>query len=292
MNQRYRVLSTARQNLFQPDSPVWVCRYQLSRGCRPDRRWLQVRMVNCDHRTISRVFLRVVCFDARRTKLCQLEMVPIEAENALPGKRFGEDRPVELFLRGAVYAEVFPQRIRFADGSAWDETEPQGYLAFAPEPVRATDPRARELAARARAGGVQNRCHFRLLPWMWVCTCGMPNSLRTLGCVHCGADRLWLAEHMVPGPDWKPAPPRPRSEPIPIPPEFLLDPVPQPEDQSRPEPPEQAPGPEPEALSEPVTAEAQPPQAVEPPLEVLPLPPRPLPEPGAPPPPPPPRKGR
>ncbi len=122
--QRFQVLSAARQNLFLPDSPVWVSRYQLSRDQESGKRLLQTRMVNCAEKDIQQVFLRVVCFDERRERLTQLELVPIETPRVKPGEVFGDDKLVELSVRGAVFAEVYAQRVRFTDGSAWDETDP------------------------------------------------------------------------------------------------------------------------------------------------------------------------
>lgn len=159
--QRFQVLSTARQELFCPDSPVWVSRYQLSRDLESGKRLLQTRMVNCSEKQVRQVFLRVVCLGASREKLSQLELVPLPAVAALPGRVFGDDRFAEIPVKGTVYVEAYAQRVRFADGSTWDETKPEGYLAFRAEPVRPEDPHYETLADRARSGGVRNDCYFR-----------------------------------------------------------------------------------------------------------------------------------
>lgn len=242
--QRFQVLSAARQNLFLPDSPVWVSRYQLSRDQESGKRLLQTRMVNCAEKDIQQVFLRVVCFDERRERLTQLELVPIETPRAKPGEVFGDDKLVELSVRGAVFAEVYAQRVRFTDGSAWDETDPHRYLAFpSPEPVRPEDAHYELLAERALSGGVQNAFYFRSQQGLWLCTCGLPNASRTRRCVRCGADRLWLEQHMdrnlldtpprapehAPAPPVMPFPAPMREDPYPpMQPTIILQPAPEP----------------------------------------------------------------
>ncbi len=214
--QRFQVLSTARQELFCPDSPVWVSRYQLSRDLESGKRLLQTRMVNCSEKQVRQVFLRVVCLGASREKLSQLELVPLPAVAALPGRVFGDDRFAEIPVKGTIYVEAYAQRVRFADGSTWDETKPEGYLAFRAEPVRPEDPHYETLADRARSGGVRNDCYFRARQGLWVCTCGLPNALSGRRCARCGADRLWLEEHMDPNLLDAPAPAR-TPEPAPAP---------------------------------------------------------------------------
>ena len=218
--ERFQILSAGRQNLFLPESPVWVSRCQLSRDREQDLRLLQVRMVNCSEQTVRQVFLRIVCFDAEHRRLTQLSMVPMPALNANPGRVFGDDKPVELPVKGAAFVEAFAQRVRFADGSAWDEPGTEGYLAFpTPEPVRRDDPHFEELASRAISGNVRNDCYYRPQQGLWTCTCGMPNAMRTLRCVRCGASRLWLETHMDPNLLDLPAAPKaaePAPEPAPV----------------------------------------------------------------------------
>ena len=60
--ERFQILSAARQNLFLPQSPVWVSRCQLSRDLEQDMRLLQVRMVNCSDQPVRQVFLRATCW--------------------------------------------------------------------------------------------------------------------------------------------------------------------------------------------------------------------------------------
>lgn len=206
--QRFQILSSARQDLFQPESPVWVSRCQLSRDLESGRRLLQTRMVNCSERTVRQVFLRIVCFGPSRERLTQLEMVPMQSLSVLPGRVFGDDKLVEVPVGGTVYTEVFAQRVRFSDDTVWDETDPDGYLAFRAVPVRPEDRHAETLAERARSKGLRNDCYFRTQQGLWVCTCGMPNASRSLRCVRCGADRLWLETHMDPNLIDAPPPPK------------------------------------------------------------------------------------
>ena len=197
--ERFQVLSAGRQNLFQPDSPVWVSRVQLSLDRDSGKRLLQARMVNLSERTVRQVFLRIRCLDRERRQLAQLEMVPMGSLRVLPGRVFGDDKPVELTPKGTCYAEAYAQRVRFADGGTWDEDRPQDYIAFSdPEPVKPEDLHYRTLASRALSGGVRNDCYFRAQQGLWLCTCGLPNASRSLRCAHCGAERLWLEQHMDP----------------------------------------------------------------------------------------------
>ena len=206
--QRFQILSSARQDLFQPESPIWVSRCQLSRDLESGKRLLQARMVNCSERTVRQVFLRIVCLGPSRERLTQLEMVPMQSLSVLPGRVFGDDKLVEVPVGGTVYTEVYAQRVRFSDDTVWDETDPDGYLAFKAVPVRPEDRHAETLAERARSGGVRNDCYFRSQQGLWVCTCGMPNATRALRCVRCGADRLWLEKHMDPNLIDAPPPPK------------------------------------------------------------------------------------
>ena len=234
--QRFQILSASRQDLFLPDSPVWVSRCQLSLDLESGKRLLQVRMVNCSERTLRQVFLRVVCLGANRERLAQLELVPMQSLSVLPGRAFGDDKPVEIPVKGTVFTEAYAQRVRFADDSAWDETDPEGYLAFKAVPVLPSDPYAETLADRSFSGGVRNDCYFRSQHGLWVCSCGMPNAVRRLRCARCGADRLWLEKHMdvnlidAPAPVKAPIPvkaPEPAPAPAPAPtPAFTVIPAP------------------------------------------------------------------
>ena len=255
--ERFQILSSARQNLFLPEGPVWVSRCQLSRDMESGKRLLQTRMVNCSERTVRQVFLRVVCLGAERERLDQLELVPLPVLSARPGRVFGDDKLVEVPVKGTVFVEVYVQRVRFADGTAWDEPGDADYIAFpAPVPVRPEDAHFETLASRARSGGLRNDFYFRAQQGLWLCSCGMPNPTRGLRCVRCGADRLWLEKHMdvnlldAPEPVKAPAPapascpppapavtvvPAPiRVDPVPAQPTIIVRPAPEPE---APEPP-------------------------------------------------------
>ena len=195
--ERFQILSSARQDLFLPEGPVWVSRCQLSRDMESGKRLLQTRMVNCSERTVRQVFLRVVCLGAERERLDQLELVPLPVLSARPGRVFGDDKLVEVPVKGTVFVEVYVQRVRFADGTAWDEPGDADYIAFpAPVPVRPEDAHFETLASRARSGGLRNDFYFRAQQGLWLCSCGMPNPTRGLRCVRCGADRLWLEKHI------------------------------------------------------------------------------------------------
>lgn len=194
--ERFQTLSSAQQELFLPEGPVWVSRWQLSRDLESGKRLLQVRMVNSSERTLRQIFLRIVCLGAKREKLNQLELVPMPAASVRPGRVFGDDKPLEIPVKGTVYVEVFAQRVRFADGGAWDEPADAAYQPFKPEPVRKDDPHRDELSARALSGNVRNDCYYRIRQGLWACTCGMPNAVRDQRCVRCGADRRWLERHM------------------------------------------------------------------------------------------------
>ena len=232
--ERFQVLSAGRQNLFQPQSPVWVSRVQLSLDRDSGKRLLQARMVNLSEKTIRQIFLRIRCLDGARRQLAQLEMVPLGALRVLPGRVFGDDKPLELTPKGCRYAEAYAQRVRFADGSTWDEDRPEDYIAFSdPEPVKPEDPHYQTLASRALSGGVRNDCYFRAQQGLWLCTCGLPNPSRSLRCPHCGAERRWLETHMDPNrleaPRYRS---RPEEAPVPAPAPILPRPAPSREEES------------------------------------------------------------
>lgn len=197
--QRFQICSAAEQNLFSPDSPVWVSRYQLSRDQEERKLLLQVRMVNRSEKTIRQVFLRIRCLDGLDQPVTELELVPMPALTARPGQIFGEDKLTEITPAGTVRVEVFAQRVRFADGSAWDENAAAEYIGFAkPVKMQPEDPYYDELSRRAVSGGVRARYYYHDQRGLWTCTCGLPNGSRDLRCAHCGAERIWLEKHMDP----------------------------------------------------------------------------------------------
>ena len=213
--QRFQTLSAGAQNRFDPDSPVWVSRYQLSLDLESEKRLLQARLVNVSDKRIRQVFLRIKCMDSRSQQLAMLEMVPLPALLALPGRIFGDDKIVEITPAGTTFLEVYAQRVVFTDGTSWNESAAGQYIAFAaPVPVKAGDEAYQRLKDRAAAGGVRNSYYFHTQKGLWTCTCGQPNGSGSLRCAHCGADRLWLEKNMDPeGP--QPAQ-EPQPEPAPV----------------------------------------------------------------------------
>ena len=214
--QRFQTISTGPQNLFDPDCPVWVSRCRLSRDLETGKRLLQVRMVNCSDKKITRVFLRVKCADGAGQGLTVLQMVPTPSLLAMPGRAFGDDKIIELPAPETTFVEAFAQRVEFSDQTSWNERSAHHYLAFpAPVQVSAADPDYPKLRELAERGGVRNSYRFHSQKDMWLCTCGQPNGSAVLRCAHCGADRLWLEKHM--DPDYRePAPVQPAA-PVPAP---------------------------------------------------------------------------
>ena len=195
-NQRVQVLSSAEQNLFRPEAPVWVSQYQLCLEKQSNRLMLKLRLLNCSDLVVNQVFLRIVCFDANHERISQQDLVPMAKVSAAPGEFFGEDYPVEIRNRETLFVEAYAQRVRFDTEAEWNETDPEGYLSFPRQVVSPDSPDYRTLDARAQTGHVRNDCLFSLQADLWVCTCGTPNALVRSRCVHCGADRLWLEQNM------------------------------------------------------------------------------------------------
>ena len=220
--QRYQTLSSAEQYLFSASCPVWVSRYQISWDTQTGARLLQTRMVNLSEKAITAVYLRVRCRDSQDQELTTLHLVPVTGLMVMPGEVFGDDKIVQLWPGRTAFAEIFAERVCYSDGTAWNESEPTDYFAIpAPKPVRPTDAAYPRLALTAREGGVRNDCYYQTALQAWLCTCGVPNPLTTLRCRHCGADRLWLEEHMnaaallTPRPAPEPEPePEPMKEPV------------------------------------------------------------------------------
>ena len=232
--QRFQTISSGAQNLFDPESPVWVSRYRLSLDLESGKRLLQLRMVNRSDKNIRRVFLRIRCYEAATRKATELQMVPLPPVLALPGRAFGDRKLVELTPPGVSFVEAFAQRVEFSDGTVWDETSTQNYLAFAePVPIRAEDPDYTLYKERAMLGGVRNSYRFHTQKGVWTCTCGQPNSAASLRCDHCGADRLWLEKNMdpdyrEPAPAPAPEPPQQPAAPVPAPAPVVMPIVPTP----------------------------------------------------------------
>ena len=168
--QRFQILSASRQDLFLPDSPVWVSRCQLSRDLESGKRLLQTRMVNCSERVVRQVFLRVVCLGPARERLAQLELLPLPLLNARPGRVFGDDKLLELPVKGAVFAEVYVQRVRFTDGTAWDEPADADYLNMSGLRIEARQKldaqRPRSLGQASRIPGINPGDITVLMIWL------------------------------------------------------------------------------------------------------------------------------
>ena len=200
MEGRYQTLASREQCLFGPDSPVWVSRWRLTRDGETRRLLLQVRLVNLSGKTVRRVFLRVACRDGEGRLLKELCLLPMAEVSAGPGRQFGDDCPLELAVPGTREVEIYPQRVTFSGGGAWDERPRANYIAFRPaERLLPSDGDFAELKRRAAEGGVRSEYRFRRLGGLWLCTCGLPNADRRLTCARCGADREWLEGHMDPG---------------------------------------------------------------------------------------------
>ena len=226
--QRYQILSAAEQNLFSPSCPVWVSRYQISYDMQTGKRLMQVRMVSQAEKIIQSVYLRILCQDAKGQDLTRLEMVPVVGLGAAPGTIFGEDQIITLWSDQVSRVRIYPQRVVYYDGTAWNEAGTEDYLAVpAPVPVRPSDPAYPRLAKAAKAGGAKNDFYFRSLRGVWSCTCGLPNSQTRLSCAYCGVSRAWLETNMDPE-RVKPEPPAPAPKPEPQP-EPAPAPLPQPE---------------------------------------------------------------
>ena len=226
--QRYQILSAAEQNLFSPSCPVWVSRYQISYDMQTGKRLMQVRMVSQAEKIIQSVYLRILCQDAKGQDLTRLEMVPVVGLGAAPGTIFGEDQIITLWSDQVSRVRIYPQRVVYYDGTAWNEGGTEDYLAVpAPVPVRPSDPAYPRLAKAAKAGGAKNDFYFRSLRGVWSCTCGLPNSQTRLSCAYCGVSRTWLETNMDPE-RVKPEPPAPAPKPEPQP-EPAPAPLPQPE---------------------------------------------------------------
>ncbi len=219
--ERYQTISSAEQYLYSPSCPVWVSRYQISWDTQSSARLLQCRMVNVSEKSISAVYLRVLCRDAQGQDITTLHLVPITGLYITPGAIFGDDKIVTLWPKRTAYAEIYPERVCFSDDTAWNEQEPMDYLAIpAPSQVQPLDRAYPQLALAAREGGVRNDFYFRQLKNLWLCTCGVPNSNQMPLCRHCGAERAWLEQHMDPENIVQPTPvvkePEPEPEPAPV----------------------------------------------------------------------------
>ena len=217
--QRYQTLSSAEQYLFSPTCPIWVSRYQISWDTQTGGRLLQCRMVNVSEKSVTAVYLRVLCRDAQGQDITTLHLLPMTGLFVAPGDVFGDDKILTLWPNRTAFAEIFAERVCFSDGTAWNEQTPTDYLAIpAPAVVHPQDRAYPRLALAAREGGVRNDCYFRALRNVWLCTCGVPNANQTLHCRHCGADRTWLEQHMDPEAIFAPPPaPEPEPEPAPAP---------------------------------------------------------------------------
>lgn len=216
---RYQPLHSAQQHLYCAGCPVYVHRYQISADLQTGDRLLQVRMVNMSEYEISAVFLRIACLDASGRPISTMYAVPVTDCNAARGSIFGENSALRLGASAAQSVQIFPERVVYANGSAWNETEQSAYVSIpAPLPVRVTDADFDRLEAQAQRNGVHNDFRYQELENVWYCTCGLPNGTHRQFCGYCGTNREWLRLNMngravLP----KPAEPEPTPPPTPEP---------------------------------------------------------------------------
>lgn len=236
---RYQPLHTAEQHLFCEGCPVYVHRYQLSADLQTGDRMLQVRMVNMSEWEIRAVFLRIACLDGAGRAVSTMYAVPVTNQNATRGSIFGENCVLRLSASSTQSVQIFPERVVYANGSAWNETESSAYVTLpAPIPVRKTDPDFDWLEQQGQASGVHNDCRYQEMENAWYCTCGLPNVTRRQFCGYCGTNREWLRLNMngravitrneQPAPQPAPQPelqPVPQPAPQPIPQQYVPVPV-------------------------------------------------------------------
>lgn len=194
---RYQTLHAAEQHLFCEGCPVYVHRYQLSADLQTGDRMLQVRMVNMAEQEISAVFLRIACLDGAGRALSTMYAVPVTNQNATRGSIFGENCVLRLSTSSTQSVQIFPERVVYANGNSWNETESNAYVTLpAPIPVRQSDPDFDRLEEQGQRSGVHNDFRYQELENAWYCTCGLPNVQRRQFCGYCGTNREWLRLNM------------------------------------------------------------------------------------------------
>lgn len=216
---RYQPLHGAQQHLYCEGCPVYVHRYQISADLQTGDRMLQVRMVNMSEWEISTVFLRIACLDGNGRAISTMYAVPVTNVHASRGSIFGESEALRLSASAAQSVQVFPERVVFANGAAWNETEQSSYVSIpAPLSVRPTDPDFDRLERLAQHSGVHNEYRYQELENAWYCSCGLPNGTRRQFCGYCGTNREWLRLNMngrVSRPKPVELPPAPEETPAP-----------------------------------------------------------------------------
>lgn len=194
---RYQPIYGAQQHLYCEGCPVYVHRYQLSADLQTGGRILQVRMVNMSEWEVRTVFLRIACLDGQGRAISTMYAVPLSGLNAARGSLFGENYTLRLSSSMTQMVQIFPERIVFADGTAWNETETAAYVSLpAPIPVLETDVDFDRLAQQGQRNGVHNDFRYQELEAAWYCTCGLPNARRRQFCGYCGTNREWLRLNM------------------------------------------------------------------------------------------------
>lgn len=152
--ERFALLDTQRQSLFQPDCPVYVHCTRRSVARDSGDVFLQVRMVNCAEREISTVFLCVEGLDSCGQVCYQVRELPIADCAAAPHRVFGENHLLVLPRTKIASLRVTVERVIFADGTRW-RRQPEHRLCSAQE-----------------AGRI-------------VCACGLPNPPQRERCLLC-----------------------------------------------------------------------------------------------------------
>lgn len=195
--QRYRAVYGAEQHLYCSGCPVYVHRYQISADLQTGGRILQVRMVNMSEWEISTVYLRIACLDGQGKALATMYAVPMNNLHAGRSRIFGESITLQLSTATAQMVQVFPERVIFANGMTWNETEAAAYISLpAPLPVKRTDVDFDRLEQQGQRNGVHNDYRYQELENAWYCTCGLPNGPHKQFCGYCGTNREWLRLNM------------------------------------------------------------------------------------------------
>lgn len=116
---RFQQGATHRQELFQPECPVYVRCVRLCVDSKSGSRFLQMRLVNRTERTVQGVCFRLNGIDRCGKRLYTMTGMILANCNAPAYSAFGEERMFALLPKEADSAQVIIESVSFRDGMLW-----------------------------------------------------------------------------------------------------------------------------------------------------------------------------
>jgi len=186
MSERYTRLFALSENLHAAGAPVIIAAGALLKDNKSGKTLAQVKLRNCNARTIDGVTLAVSFVDAAGQSIGGEVLHSLSGLQAERNAEFGQKNPVVLAEGEARSFTVRVLDVSFADGGIWTGGH-QAWTALAAPVLLAEALGSEELAEEYR---LRNGADCAYLPQesdgLWTCACGAVNQSEEAVCSSCG----------------------------------------------------------------------------------------------------------